>query len=109
MHRAPQTTDAHAMDIFERAKARADAIAPAPADTPVAAAATAFGFGLLVIFMFLALQWLGAPDWAAWLGAAAAYAGIAYGDCLLGWNRHKAEYKDALADLKAEAPARSMH
>ncbi len=97
------------MTPFDRAKARADAIAPAPADTPLAAAATAFGFGLLVIFIFLAIQWLGAPDWAAWAGAALAYAGIAYGDCVLGWNRHKAEYKDALADLKSEAPPRSMH
>ena len=97
------------MDIFERAKTRADAIAPAPADTPLAAAATAFGFGLLVIFIFLAAQWLGAPDWVAWLAAALAYAAIAYGDCLIGWNRHKAEYRDALADLKSEAPPRSMH
>jgi fatty acid desaturase len=97
------------MTPFDQAKARADEIAPAPADTPVAAAATAFGFGLLVIFLFLAIQWLGAPDWVAWLGAAAIYAAIAYGDCVLGWNRHKAEYKEALEELKANAPPRSMH
>jgi hypothetical protein len=97
------------MTPFDQAKARADEIAPAPQDTPIAAAATAFGFGLLVIFMFLAIQWLGAPYWVAWAGAAVAYAGIAYGDCLLGWNRHKAEYKEALEDLKASAPPRSMH
>ncbi len=97
------------MIIFDQAKARADAIAPAPADTPVAAAATAFGFGLLVVFIYFALVWLGAPDWAAWVGAALAYGGIAYGDCLLGWNRHKAEYKQALEDLKGQLPPRSMH
>ncbi len=97
------------MDIFERAKAQADSVAPAPADTPVAAAATAFGFGLLVVFLFLAFQWLGAPDWAAWLSAAVAYATIAYGDCLIGWNRHKSEYRDALADLKSGGPPRQMH
>jgi hypothetical protein len=98
------------MTPFEQAKARADEIAPAPADTPIAAAATAFGFGLLVIFLFLAGQWLGAPDWLAWLGAAAIYAAIAYGDCLLGWNRHRAEYKQALADLKdAGAGVSSLH
>ena len=97
------------MTPFDQAKAHADSVAPAPADTPVAAAATAFGFGLLVIFIFLAAQWLGAPDWVAWAGAAAAYAAIAYGDCVLGWNRHKAEYKDALGELKASAPPRSMH
>ena len=97
------------MTPFDQAKARADEIAPAPADTPVAAAATAFGFGLLVIFLFLALEWLGAPTWVAWAGAAIAYAAIAYGDCLLGWNRHKAEYKDALEELKANAPPRAMH
>ncbi len=97
------------MTIFDQAKARADEIAPAPADTPIAAAATAFGFGLLVVFIYFALTWLGAPYWAAWAGAAAAYAGIAYGDCLLGWNRHRAEYKEALAELKLTAPPRSMH
>lgn len=97
------------MTIFERAKARADEVAPAPVDTPIAAAATAFGFGLFVIFVFLALRWLGTPEWVAWVGAAAAYAGIAYGDCLLGWNRHKREYQDALADLKGQAPPRSLH
>lgn len=97
------------MTIFERAKARADEIAPAPADTPIAAAGTAFGFGLLVIFMFLALQWLGAPDWAAWAGAALAYGAIAYGDCLIGWNRHREEYADALDELKAQMPPRPLH
>ena len=97
------------MTIFDRAKAHANETAPAPVDTPVAAAATAFGFGLLVIFIFLALQWLGAPDWAAWLGAAAAYAAIAYGDCRIGWNRHTTAYKDALADLKTGAPPSAMH
>lgn len=88
------------MNPFEKAKAHADEVAPAPADTPIAAAATAFGFGLLVVFLFLAFQWLGAPDWSAWLGAAAIYGAIAYGDCVLGWNRHKREYSDALAELK---------
>ena len=98
------------MTIFERAKARADDIAPAPADKPIVAAATAFGFGLFVVFIFLALQWLGAPDWAAWFIAALVYAGIAYGDCLLGWNRHRAEYHQALADLKDEGVgASSVH
>ena len=97
------------MNAFEQAKAHADETAPAPVDTPLAAAATAFGFGVFVIFIFLALQWLNAPDWLAWLGAAAAYATIAYGDCLIGWNRHKAAYKDALVDLKADASPRSMH
>ncbi len=96
------------MTPFDHAKARADEIAPAPVDTPLAAAATAFGFGLFVVFLFLALQWLGAPGWLAWTGAAVGYAAIAYGDCLLGWNRHKREYKDALADLKAQLPS-SLH
>lgn len=98
------------MTIFEAAKARADETAPAPQDTPIAAAATAFGFGLFVIFLFLAIQWLGAPTWAAWVGAALAYGAIAYGDCLLGWNRHRAEYRQALADLKdAGVGASSLH
>ena len=97
------------MTIFDQAKAHADEIAPPPADTPVVAAATAFGFGLLVIFIYFALSWLGAPYWVAWIGAAAAYAGIAYGDCLLGWNRNRAEYKDALADLKSGATPPSFH
>lgn len=97
------------MTIFDQAKARADEIAPAPADTPVAAAATAFGFGLLVVFIYLALGWLGAPYWASWLGAALVYAAIAYGDCLIGWNRHKTEYKDALADLKSDGGHSPLH
>ncbi len=97
------------MTPFERAKTHADEIAPAPVDTPLAAAATAFGFGLFVVFLFLALKWLGAPDWASWGGAALGYAAIAYGDCALGWNRHRREYAQALADLKAEAPWRSLH
>lgn len=88
------------MTIFEQAEARADETAPAPQDTPIAAAAAAFGFGLFVIFLFLAIQWLEAPTWVAWVGAALTYAAIAYGDCLLGWNHHRAEYKQALADLK---------
>ncbi len=97
------------MTIFDQAQSRANEIAPAPVDTPIAAAATAFGFGVFVIFIFVALQWLGAPDWVAWTGAAAAYAGVAYGDCLLGWNRHRTEYREALADLKAQAPSPRMH
>jgi hypothetical protein len=97
------------MTIFEQAKARADETAPAPQDTPIAAAATAFGFGLFVIFLFLAIQWLEATTWVAWIGAAIAYAAIAYGDCLLGWNRHRTEYKQALADLKSEGGHSALH
>jgi hypothetical protein len=97
------------MNPFEHAKARADEVAPAPVDTPLAAAATAFGFGLLVVFLFLALQWLDAPGWLAWTGAALGYAAIAYGDCLIGWNRHKREYRDALAELKDARPPQSLH
>jgi len=96
-------------NIFERAKARADADAPAPAGTPIAAALTALGFGLFVIAAFFALRWLGSAEWVAWIGAACIYGLIAYGDCLLGWRRHRAEYAEALADLKSQAPPQSLH
>lgn len=95
--------------IFDQAKARAAETAPAPADRPIAAALTAIGFGLLVVAAFLALRWLGAAEWVAWLGAALIYGLIAYGDCLLGWRRHRAEYAEALADLKDGAPPHSVH
>ncbi len=97
------------MTIFEQAKARADEIAPPPADKPFAAAATAAGFGLFVIGLFVALQWLGVADWLAWIGAALAYGGIAYADCQLGWNRNKAEYREAMEILKGEANRPSVH
>ncbi len=96
-------------DIFERAKARADDAAPAPADRPVAAALTAFGFGLFVVGLYIAMQWLGLRDGMAWAGAAAGYAAIAYGDCHIGWQRHRREYHEALADLKEQSPPRSVH
>ena len=95
--------------MFETAKAHADEVAPAPVDTPVAAALTAFGFGLAVIAVFFAIRWLGAPEWAAWIGAAAIYALVAYGDSALGWARHWRTYRDALADLKGDRPGPSLH
>lgn len=97
------------MDIFAQAKIRANEIAPPPVDRPIAAAATAFGFGLLVTGLFIALQWLGLPAWMAWLGSAIAYGGIAYVDCLVGWNRNTREFHDALADLKAQPAEPSLH
>jgi len=97
------------MTIFEQARARADAIAPPPVDTPRAAAATACGFGIAVIGVFIALQWLGAPLWLAWLGSALGYGGIAYADCQLGWNRNREEYREALEALKGEAGRPSVH
>jgi hypothetical protein len=97
------------MTIFEQAKARADEIAPPPADRPLPAAATAAGFGLAVIALFVALQWLGVSAWIAWGLSALAYGGIAYADCLLAWNRNRAEYREALEALKGEASRPSMH
>lgn len=96
------------MDIFALAKARADEIAPQPSDTPVAAAAAAFGFGLLVTGIFIAIEWMGLATWIGWLGAAAAYAAIAYGDCVLGWTRHKRVFHEALEELK-ETSRTSVH
>ena len=97
------------MTIFEQAKARADAAAPPPVDTPRMAAATAFGFGLFVTGLFVALHWLGLPGWVAWLGSAAAYGAIAYGDSLIGWNRNAREYREALDELKARPGPTSLH
>ena len=97
------------MDPFEAAKTHADTEAPAPADKPIAAAATAFGFGLFVIATFFALRWLGVDEWIAWFTAAALYAAIAYGDCVLGWRAHRRAYHDRLADLKAERAGPSVH
>jgi hypothetical protein len=97
------------MTIFEQAKARADEIAPPPADKPFAAAATAFGFGLFVTGLFVALEWLDIPAWVAWLGSALAYGGIAYADCQVGWNRNRAEYREALEVLKGQASRPSVH
>lgn len=96
------------MDIFAQAKARADEIAPEPADKPAAAAIAAFGFGLLVTGIFIALEWMGFAVWMSWLGAAAAYAAIAYGDSVLGWSRHKRVFQEALRDLK-ETSGTSLH
>ncbi len=64
----------------------------------------AAGFGLFVIGLFVALQWLGVADWLAWIGAALAYGGIAYADCQLGWNRNKAEYREAMEILRYLLP-----
>ena len=97
------------MTIFEQAKARADEIAPPPVDTPFAAAATAFGFGLFVTGLFVAFQWLGLSGWLAWFGAALAYGGIAYADCLLGWTRNRREYREAMEELKGRGDGPSMH
>lgn len=97
------------MNIFEAAKSHADAEAPAPVDTPVAAALTALGFGLFVVGAFLAIRWFGAREWLAWIGAATLYAAIAYVDCLFGWRRHAREYRQRLADLKAERSGPSIH
>ena len=97
------------MTIFEQAKGRADAAAPPPLDRPPAAAATAFGFGLFVTGLFVALQWIGLPGWLAWLGAAAGYGAIAYGDCLIGWNRNAREYREALEELKVRPGPSSLH
>ena len=97
------------MDIFEQASARASETAPAPIDRPLTAAATASGFGLVVIAMFVLLETIGLPGWLCWLGAAAAYGGIAYLDCMIGWNRHKRVFQDALADLKDQSSGPSLH
>ena len=97
------------MTIFEQAKARADEIAPPPVDKPLTAAATAFGFGLFVTGLFVALEWLGLPGWLAWLASALAYGGIAYADCLLGWNRNKREYREAMEELKGRVDGPSVH
>lgn len=97
------------MTIFEQAKARADEIAPPPAEQPRTAAAIAFGFGLFVIGLFVAMQWMGLSPWVAWIAAAVVYGGIAYADCQLGWNRNRAEYRNAMDVLKGEAIRPSVH
>jgi uncharacterized protein involved in cysteine biosynthesis len=97
------------MDIFEAAKTHADAEAPAPVDRPLAAALTALGFGLFVIGVFLAIRWIGAVEWVAWIAASLIYAGIAYGDSVLGWARHRREYQQKLAELRSERSTVSLH
>lgn len=91
------------MSIFEQAQERANDIAPVPAEKPLTAGLSAFGFGLLVIGIFLALAWCGVPAWMAWIAAATIYGAIGYGDCVLGWSRHKRVFHEALDDLKAQS------
>lgn len=91
------------MNIFEQAQAHTDKTAPAPVDKPLTAGLTALGFGLFVTGIYIALTWFGIASWIAWIGSALVYGAIGYGDCVLGWARHKKVFHEALDDLKAQS------